>query len=341
MPLGYVLRRLALALPVLAGVVTIAFFATIAAPGDPLAGLLPENPTPEQYEQAQREFGLDQTPLQQWLRYLERTATGDLGRSLRTRREVVDDLRVAGVATLELALVAFVLTSVFGVVLGVLSAVRHGRLLDKVIGVISLGGVAAPIFWTAIIVQLIFYATLHWLPAGGRIDDLILLFSPFPTRTGSYLIDSLLALNVPAFISVLAHLVLPASVLAYRAMALVIRVTRSAMLDTLFAPYIQTARAFGARERRIVLLHALRNALPPILTVLGLAFGELLTGSLLVESVFGWPGLGLYTFQSIVALDYPGIIGVSLAITTIYVVVNLLVDLAYPLADPRLRATAR
>ena len=341
MPIRYVLRRLALSLPVLAGVITIAFFATIAAPGDPLAGLLPENPTPEQYAQVSREFGLDRPAAEQWLHYMERTATGDLGRSLRTRKPVIDDLRIAGVATLELALVAFAITSVLGVGLGVLSAVRRGRLLDNIIGLVSLGGVAAPIFWTAIIVQLIFYAGLHWLPSSGRIDDLTLLLYPFETRTGSYLIDAVLALNAPALLSVLAHLVLPAVVLAYRAMALVMRVTRSAMIETLFAPYVQTARAFGARERRVVLTHALRNALPPILTVLGLAFGELLTGSLLVETVFGWPGLGLYTFQSIVALDYPGIIGVSLAITTIYVVVNLLVDLAYPLVDPRMRVAAR
>lgn len=340
MPLRYVLRRLALSLPVVAGVMTIAFFATIVAPGDPLAGLLPENPTPEQYEEVSREFGLDRSAPEQWLRYMQRTATGDLGRSLRTRKSVTDDLRVAGVATLELALVAFTITSVLGVGLGVLSAVRRGRALDNIIGFVTLGGVAAPIFWTAIIVQLIFYARLQWLPSSGRIDDLTFLLNPFETRTGSYLIDSALAFNAPALTSVLAHLLLPAVVLAYRAMALVIRVTRSAMLEALLAPHIQTARAFGARERRIVLLHALRNALPPVLTVLGLAFGELLTGSLLVETVFGWPGLGLYTFQAIVALDYPGIIGVSLAITTIYVLVNLMVDLAYPLVDPRLRAKA-
>lgn len=341
MPVQYVLRRITFAVPVLAGVMTIAFFATITAPGDPLAGLLPENPTAEQYAQAQSEFGLDRPAAEQWVRYIERTATGNLGRSLRTRKAVVDDLRVAALATLELALVAFVLTTAFGIVLGVLSAVRAGRTVDGIIALVSLGGVAAPIFWTAIVVQLIFYAGLHWLPAGGRIDDLVLLLTPFPTRTGSYLIDSLLALNAAAFLSVLAHLVLPAAVLAYRAMALVVRVTRAAMVEALFAPYVQTARAFGARERRVVLGHALKNALPPILTVLGLAFGELLTGSLLVESVFGWPGLGLYTYQSIVALDYPGIIGVSLAITTIYVVVNLVVDLAYPLVDPRMRAATR
>jgi len=333
-----VLRRLALGLPVLAGVVTIAFFVTITAPGDPLAGLMPDDPTPEQYAEAQREFGLDRPPIEQWMRYMERTATGNLGRSLRTRNAVGDDLRVAAIATLELALVAFALTAIVGVGLGVLSAARAGRLADNVVGIVSLGGVAAPIFWTAILVQLVFYAGLHWLPSSGRIDDLITLLNPFPSRTGSYLIDASLALNGPAVLSVLSHMVLPAAVLAYRAMALVIRVTRTAMVEALSGAYIQTARAFGAPERRVVLTHALKNALPPILTVLGLAFGELLTGSLLVESVFGWPGLGLYTYQSIIALDYPGIIGVSLVITTIYVVVNLAVDLAYPFVDPRLRA---
>lgn len=341
MPVRYILRRLALAIPVLVGVLTVSFFATIAAPGDPLAALLPENPTPEQYEQAAREFGLDRPVAEQWLRYIGRTAAGDLGRSTRTRNDVAEDLAGASLATLELALVAFVVTATLGVLLGIVMAVNAGRTLDHLLGVFTLGGVAAPIFWMAIVVQLIFYSGLGWLPGAGRIDSMNVIVGSFVPRTGLYVVDAVLALDVAALGSVLSHMILPAAVLAYRAMAVVTRITRTAMIEVLDASYTRTARAFGATERRIVLIHALRNALPPILTVLGLAFGELLTGSLLVETVFNWPGLGLYTYQSIISLDYGGVIGASLAITFIYVVVNLAVDLMYPLVDPRLRTSAR
>lgn len=317
---------------------TIAFVATLNTPGDPLAGLLPDNPTPEQYAQARREFGLDEPGAQQWLHYVTRTATGDLGRSLRTRKQVNEDLGRAATATLELSLIAFAITGVVGVTLGVLSAASAGRPLDHALNVVTAAGAAAPIFWTAIMAQLVFYAWLQWLPPGGRIDEYTFLLSPFPERTGAYLVDSIVALDWPALASVLAHLLLPAVILAYRAVGLVVRITRSAMIEALHADYTRTARAFGARQRRIVWFHSLRNALPPVLTVLGLAFGELLTGSLLVETVFSWPGLGLYTFQSITSLDYPGVIGVSLLITLIYLIANLLIDLAYPIVDPRMRA---
>lgn len=331
-----VTQRLVLALPVLLGVMTITFIATQAIPGDPLATLLPENPTPEQYEQAAREFGIDKPLPEQWMRYIARTATGNLGVSVRTRAPVADELLPAATATLELAIVAFLLTAVLGVGLGVLAAARQNTGLDHALSIISIAGVAAPIFWIALMLQLLFYGTLSWLPAGGRLDQLTQLLEPFPRRTGLNVIDAILAWNVSALGDAVIHLALPASVLAYRAMGLVMRVTRTAMLEVLDAPYLQTARAFGLRERRLVTVHAFRNAVPPILTVLALSFGELLTGSILVETVFNWPGIGLYTYQSIRALDYAGVIGASLLVTVIYVLANLMVDLLYPLVDPRL-----
>lgn len=332
-----VAQRLVLALPVLLGVMTITFVATQAIPGDPLATLLPENPTPEQYEQAAREFGIDRPLPEQWLRYVVRTAGGNLGISVRTRAPVANELLPAAAATLELALVAFVLTTALGVGLGVIAAARPNTTLDHALSVFSIAGVAAPIFWIALMLQLLFYGTLNWLPAGGRLDQLTQLLDPFPRRTGLNLVDAILAGNVPALGDAMIHLTLPAIVLAYRAMGLVMRVTRTAMLEVLDAPYVQTARAFGIRERRLVSFHAFRNALPPILTVLALSFGELLTGSILVETVFNWPGIGLYTYQSIRALDYAGVIGASLLVTVIYVIANLVVDILYPLVDPRLR----
>jgi len=337
----FALMRLLLAVPVLLAVLTISFWATVSVPGDPLAGLLPENPTPEQYQTVSREFGLDRPVVEQWLRYVERTAQGDLGRSIRTRRPVADDLAASAAATLELALTAFVITIVIGIGSGVISAAFEDRPLDHALSVLVILGSSAPVFWIALMLQLLLYGRLGWLPAGGRLDDFVTAYAPLPRVTGSYVVDGLLALRLDVLGSALQHLVLPAVVLSFRTIGLVARITRTSMLDALRAAYTQTARAFGARERRVVTYHALRNALLPVLTVLGLTFGELLTGSILVETVFNWPGIGLYTVKSIIGLDYPGIIGVSLFITVVYVAANLVVDLVYPLVDPRLRGRAK
>jgi peptide/nickel transport system permease protein len=335
--LRYIARRLLLSLPVLIGALTLTFVATVSAPGDPLAGLLPDNPTAEQRAQIAREFGLDASLPEQWLRFMGRITHGDLGRSLRTRNPVAQDLAQAAVATFELALVAFVISAFVGVLIGVNSARREGRWPDHLMTLLSLGGVAAPIFWTALMLQLLFYDRLHLFPAGGRMDDITAFLNPFPRRTGLMLVDTAIAANPPAFWSAVTHLVLPAGVLAYRAIGLVSRVARVAMSDVLHAPYMRTARAFGATERRLAWRHGLRNAMLPILTVLGLTFGELVAGSILVESVFNWPGLGRYTLDSIATKDYPGIMGVTLVITVAYLFGNLVIDVLYPLVDPRLR----
>jgi peptide/nickel transport system permease protein len=337
MPIHYVVRRILLAVPVLLGVITISFWVTIAVPGDPLAGLLPEDPTPEQYRRVASEFGLDQPVIVQWWRYVVRTVQGDLGKSLRTRRQVTEDLSPAVTATLELALVAFVVMVMLGIPMGVAAAVREDTLADHVLSILSIGGMAAPIFWIALMAQLVLYGHLDWLPAGSRVSESILLRHPFATPTGFYLLDTLLAGNLPAFVDVAKHLLLPAVVLAYAGMGLVVRITRAAMLEVLRSPYILTARALGLPRRRITYFHALKNALPPTLTVVGLAFGHLLQGSILVETVFNWPGLGLYTIQSVIRLDYPGIIAVSIVITTVYVFANLAIDIAYAMVDPRIR----
>jgi peptide/nickel transport system permease protein len=333
----FAVLRLLLAIPVLLAVLTISFWATVSVPGDPLAGLLPENPTAEQYQHVSQEFGLDRPRIEQWLRYVERTAQGDLGRSIRTRRPVADDLKASAAATLELALTAFVVTMIIGVLVGVVSAAFEDRPIDHLLGVVVVTGSAAPAFWIALMLQVLFYSRLDWLPAGGRIDDFVTVVEPFRRLTGLYTVDALLALRLDVLGSALQHLVLPAAVLSFRTIGIVARITRTSMSEALTAPYTRTARAFGARERRIVTHHAFRNAALPVVTVLGLAFGELLTGSILVETVFNWPGLGLYTVKSIVGLDFPGVIGVSLLITLIYVIANLVVDLLYPLVDPRLR----
>jgi peptide/nickel transport system permease protein len=328
---------LILTIPVLLGVVTITFVATKLVPGDPLAGFLPDNPTPAQHAALAREFGLDQPVSVQWLRYVLRALQGDFGRSLRTGNAVASDLSTAIPATLELTLCAFGLTLATGLAVGIYAAVNQGTLADHVLTIASLGGIAAPIFWTALMAQVLFYGTLRWLPLGGRIDEYIGFSGQVAHHTGLLIPDALLSRSWAGLASATQHLILPALVLAYRESALVIRITRSTMLDVLHTQYVRTARSIGVHERRVVLRWALRNALLPIATVLGLAFGGLLQGSILVESVFNWPGLGLYTVQSILQLDYPGVITASLVVTAGFVLVNTAVDLLYPLLDPRLR----
>lgn len=317
--------------------ITISFIAVVNIPGDPLVGFLPENPTPEEYQRVAAEFGLDQPVIVQWFRYVTRTLKGDLGRSLRTGQLVVDDLIPAAAATLELATFAALITTVLGIPMGIITAIRRDTGIDHILSVLSIGGVSAPIFWTALVVQIIFYGQLGWLPAGGRIDFFLLLMEPFPRPTGLYLLDAAVAGRMDALGSAIIHMLMPAFVMAYMTLGLVVRITRSTMTEVLRSPYIQTARSLGIPDLRVVCLYAFKNALPPIMTVLGLAYGQLLQGSLLAEIVFSWPGLGRYTVQSIMRLDYPGVIGAAMLITSIYVVINLIVDLLYPVLTPRLR----
>lgn len=337
MGLSFVWRRVLTVVPVFAGIVTIAFVVTHAVPGDPLAMLLGEDATEAQYERLREQYGLDRPMWRQWAGYLVETARGEFGYSLRTGRPVNNDIWRYFAASLELGLVAFVLAALVGIPSGIWAAVRQNRLVDHVLRVVTLGGVAAPVFWTAIMAQWVFYGLLDWLPATGQISDFLLFTSPPRRVTGMITVDSLLDGNTTAFLDALRHMVLPASVLAYRVVAIIARMTRSVMIDALREDHIRTARAIGANPRSIVFRHALKNAAPPILTVLGLAFGQLLQGSILVETVFAWPGLGLYAVQGILNLDYPVVIAVSVLICIVYVVANLAVDLLYPVLDPRIQ----
>ena len=333
----HVAKRILLSIPVLTGVITIAFFVTNLVPGDPLEGFLPENPTPQQYEALAREFGLDKPIYVQWYRYLARAIRGELGRSLRTGNPIVSDLKPAIAATAELSLTAFMLAILIGVPTGIYSAAKQGSLVEHALSIVSLGGVAAPIFWTALMAQVLFYGKLGLLPLGGRLDDYLAFSSPITPYTGLMTVDAALNRAWDVFWNALAHLILPAAVLSYRASALIIRLTRSLMLEVLHAHYVRTARAIGLPERRVILHWAFRNTLVPVLTVLALTFGQLLQGSVLVETVFNWPGLGLYTVQSVLRLDYPGVASAAVVITIGYVLANMGADVLYPVVDPRLR----
>jgi peptide/nickel transport system permease protein len=332
--LAYLVRRLLGMLAVLAGVAVITFVISHVIPADPAVVALGDHATDDQITAFRAEYGLDKPLVEQFGRYVNGLLHGDLGRSIRTRRPVADDLREFFPATLELSLAALFVSVLVGIPAGTWSAVRRSRLPDHLVRLFSLIGGALPIFWLGLLLIGLFYSRLGWLPSGGRIDQ----FMDPPRRlTGLYLIDSLLTGNMPAFQSSLHHLLLPAVTLGYYSTAVIARMMRSSMLEVLRQDYMLLARAKGNRESRAIVRHGVRTALIPTLTVLGVAFGSLLSGAVLTETIFTWPGLGRYATASAISLDFPAVMGVTLLAAVVYPLANLLVDLAYHWLDPRIQ----
>jgi peptide/nickel transport system permease protein len=317
---------------VLIGLSLITFFLAFVVPADPARYFAGPHATNEQVEALKRQFGLDRPPYEQYLLYIWRLFHGDLGLALHTRRPVIEDLVIRIPATMELAVVSIIIATLVGVFVGVISAIRKDTITDVIARVFSLGGVALPGFFLALVMQYIFYSQLSWFPAGGRIDTDI----PLQQITGLNLVDSLLTLNLPAFLSSLQHIVLPAICLSYISVATIARVTRSSMLEVLSQDYIKAARSKGLSNFVVIYKHALRNALIPTSTVIGLTFGNILGGAVLIEYVFRWPGLGMYATDSFLTVDFPAIMGTTLLIVLIYLVVNLWVDVLYSVIDPRI-----
>src|SRR6516165_102642 len=334
----YLGHRVAFAGVAFLGVIVVAFLVAHMVPADPLAVVLSDQATKDPSIRAayMKRWGLDRPLPEQFLVYLANVAHGDLGESFTTRRPVLRDLAQFLPATIELACAALVVSLVFGVPLGVWAAVRHNRSADHAARLLSLVGAASPIFWTGLIALYVFYYLLRWAPGPGQVDPRQAL--P-PAVTGFLLVDSLIAGRADVFLSALAHLILPALVLGWFIMGLIARTTRSALLEVLKADFVRTARAKGLEDRRVVGFHALRNALIPVLTVTGLAFASLLSGAVLTETVFAWPGIGRYAVTASTRLDYPAILGVTMVTAVIYIVVNLVVDVLYGLLDPRIRVT--
>ncbi|HEX2500333.1 MAG TPA: ABC transporter permease [Methylomirabilota bacterium] len=336
MLLSYLARRLGLALIALFGVVVVAFLVAHMVPADPLAAVLSEHATkdPAIREAYMKRWGLDRPVPEQFVRYLANVLRGDLGESFTTRRPVVQDLRQFLPGTVELAMAALVVSVVFGVPLGIWAAVRHNSWVDHLTRVLSLVGAASPIFWTGLIALHIFYYRLEWAPGPGRLDTHLQM--PVAV-TGFTLVDSLIAGDGERFASALRHTILPALVLGWFIMGIVSRTMRAALLEVLAADYVRTARAKGLGEAVVVGGHALRNALIPVVTVTGLNFASLLSGAVLTETVFAWPGIGRYAVTAAVRLDYPAILGVTMITAIVYLAVNFLVDVLYGVLDPRIR----
>lgn len=331
---AFTLRRLLLLIPTLVGVSLLTFALSRIVPGDPARLAAGAQATPEMYQQIREEFGLDKPLPTQYLDYVRGIVTGDWGKSILSRRPVLEDLQTYWPATLELVLVAMVIATAVGVPLGVLSAVRADRPSDQVARIVSLLGVSVPAFWLAVLLQLFFALRLGWLPASGRLPPGVV---PPPSVTGLYLVDSALAGQWDTFGQALRQIILPALTLSFPTLATVSRFTRSSLLEVLGQDYVRTARAKGVAERSVVLGHAMRNALIPLVTMVGLSIGWSMGGSVLVETVFDWPGVGLYATKSALTLDFQPIMGIALLYGIVFSLINIAVDVTYGLLDPRIR----
>lgn len=305
------------------------------APGNPARVLLGERATEAAVRALEEELGLNRPLPEQYLRFLGRVVRLDLGRSIRTNRPVVEEIRSYFPATLELTLGAMVFAIVVGMLLGIWAATRRGRLADLVGMTVSLVGVSVPIYCLGLLLILLFSQALGLLPVGGRLDSALTV----PVRTGLLTVDALLAGDLKAWGNALKHLVLPALTLGTVPMAIISRMTRSSLLEVLGQDYIRTARAKGLPWRMILFKHALRNALIPVVTVIGLEFGYLLGGAVLTESIFSWPGIGRWIVRSVEARDLPAVQGGVLFVAVIFMTVTLLVDLLYAWIDPRIRVS--
>jgi peptide/nickel transport system permease protein len=332
--LKFVVRRLMLLVPILLGLSFLVFIWIRALPGGPAEALLGERATPESIAQIEHQYGLDKPIHVQYFDYLKTTASGDLGTSVTTRQPVTSELKQRFPATIELALAAM-LFSLLGIPLGFFAAKHYGRTIDNVSLFVSLIGVSIPVFFLAILLKYVFAVQLGWLPTTGRVDARI----DFDHPTNFYLLDSLWTGDFSIFWDCVKHLILPAIALGSIPLAIIARITRVAVLDVQNEDYVRVARAKGLTPREVDSRHVLRNAMLPIITILGLQTGLLLSGAVLTETVFAWPGMGTWLVDAIRSRNFPVLQGGILFVSVIFVLVNLLVDLTYALVNPRIRVS--
>jgi peptide/nickel transport system permease protein len=331
--LTYIAKRISVIFPVLLAVSLIIFLIMHFAPGDPAALFLGQMVTPEDLEKVRREMGLDDPLHIQYLRFLKEAVKGDLGISYYTKQSVLSELLRLFPATVELAIASMVIALLIGISAGVISALKQNSIFDNVSMVVALGGVSMPVFWVGLILMWVFSFKLGWTPISGRLAVQIDL----KQITGLFVIDSIITGNIAALRDSLRHLILPALSLATISMGIIARFTRSSMLEVIRQDYIRTARAKGVSEALVIFKHAFKNALIPVVTVVGLQFGLLLGGAVVTETVFSWPGIGNVIIVSILRRDYPMVQGALILLALLYVIINLLVDVSYSYLDPRIR----
>ena len=332
--LKFILSKLLYLVPTVIGITMVAFGFIRLLPGDPVLLMAGERGvSPERYAEITAQLGYDEPIWQQYFSYLNQLAHGDLGNSLVTKKPVLAEFLTLFPATVELGLVAIIIATLIGVPVGVLAAIKRGSWFDQISMTGALIGFSMPIFWWGLLLIILFSGILGWTPVSGRIS----LMYFFPPVTGFMLIDSLLSGQEGAFASALSHLILPSIVLATIPLAVIARQTRSAMLEVMGEDYVRTARAKGLSPTRVIGVHALRNAMIPVITTIGLQIGVLLAGAILTETIFSWPGIGKWMIDSISRRDYPVVQSGLLLIAGIVMIVNLLVDLTYGLINPRIR----
>ncbi len=330
--LAYILRRIMIMIPTLLGVTIIVFLMLHATPGDPAELLMGERATEESLQQLREHLGLNEPLYVQYGMFMGRLLKGDLGETIWTRQKVWTEVKQRFPATIELSLVALFISCVAGMILGIISATKQYSVFDYVSMVGALAGVSMPIFWLGLVFMLIFSLNLGWLPLSGRLSIGIDL----DVITNFYILDAVITRNWPAFKDAVWHIIMPAVTLSTIPTAIVARMTRSAMLDVLRQDYIKTAKAKGLSQLAVIFKHALRNAMIPVVTTIGLQFGVLLGGAILTETIFAWPGVGKWMYDAVMQRDYMVIQGGTLLIAGLFVVINLFVDVLYAVINPRI-----
>lgn len=328
--------RLLTTIPAIIGVIVVSFMLTRVLPGDTAAYFAGPAATPQAIAEIKASLGLDRPLPEQFFRYVGDLVRGNLGMSLTTGQPVVSDLKARLPASAELTLFGLLLSLVIAVPLGITAAVKQGSMIDHACRIVATAGVSLPVFFTGLLLVYVFYFLLGWSPAPlGRLDSFL---SAPPEVTGFYLVDSLIARDWETFRGAFAQIILPSATLAIFALAPIARITRASMLAVLGSEFVRTARAAGLRSRTVIMTYAFRNAMLPVVTTLGMVFSFLLGANVLVEKVFAWPGVGSYAVEALIASDFAPVQGFVLAMALLYTVLNLLIDLAYGLIDPRVRA---
>lgn len=330
---AYTARRLLGIIPVLFGISLLVFLFLHLIPGDPAVVMLGERAEPERIAALREKLGLERPLWEQYLFFVGNLLQGDLGTSIFNQLTIKEQLARRWPATFELAIAATLFAVIIGIPFGILAAIRKNSLIDNLATSFSLLGVSLPVFWLGLLLVYLFAVNLQWLPAGGRLSiDVDALFKPI---TGFYVLDALF--QPQTFWDVAKHLILPAITLGTIPLAILTRITRSAMLEVLSQDYVRTARAKGLSERVVIWRHAFKNALLPVITIIGLQFGTLLGGAILTETIFSWPGIGSWIYEGILNRDYPVVQGGVIFVALVFVIVNLVVDLSYALLDPRIQ----
>jgi peptide/nickel transport system permease protein len=331
----YIGKRLLNLIPVLLGITLLVFTFLHLIPGDPAIVMAGERATPEQITTLREQLGLNQPLPIQYLIFLNNLLHFNFGTSIISGVSIAQEIKIRWTATFELSVAAMLLATIIGIPAGILAAVRKNSPIDNLTMSSSLLGVSLPVYWLGLLLIYLFAVNLHWLPPSGRLSiDAGFNFQPI---TGFYVLDAILQGNFQALKDVLTHLILPAITLGTIPLAILARITRSAMLEVLSQDYIRTARAKGLLERWVIFKHALKNALLPVVTIIGLQFGTLLSGAILTETIFSWPGIGSWIYEGILSRDYPVVQGGVVFVAVTFVIINLLIDLSYAFLDPRIQ----